>query len=396
MDGQPWPVAEAGALPDEEFTLEFEQPRRRRWWQPGAMFIGVRLVGVLILAGIGAARGKSLIPALYDWDGQWYLRIAATGYSALSAGVDANGHTAVDTTMAFFPGYPIAISLVSALTHLAPVAAGLLISAVAGIAAAYGLNRLCALLGYPQWTGLIGVALFAATPMSVTLSMVYTEAMFTALAVWALVGIVNRNWLLAAACCGFAGLVRPSAAVLVAVLVVALVIAVARKQTHPAALLYALPGASGIAGYYGFVVGRTGNLGGWFELQKAGWGTAFDFGKDSASFVWQVLTSDAPFMETINVVVMLSAIALVVIALRHRLSWPLAAYGIGIVIMTIGSSGVTYSKMRLLVPAITLLIPVAAGLVRRQRGTVIAVLVVATLVSGWIGAYALDDWRYAI
>ena len=32
------------------------------------------------------------------------------------------------------------------------------------------------------------------------------------------------------------------------------------------------------------------------------------------------------------------------------------------VAMTIGSSGVTYSKMRLLVPAVTLLIPVAAGL----------------------------------
>ena len=166
MSGQPWPVAEIEADP-ELFESDWSEPRRSRWWEPGAVFLAVRLVGVLILAGIGAARGRSLVPILHSWDGDWYLRIAATGYSALSAGVDANGHVAVDTTMAFFPGYPIMIDLVSALTHLAPVAAGLLISAVAGIATAYGVNRLCALLDYPQWTGMVCVALLAATPMAV-------------------------------------------------------------------------------------------------------------------------------------------------------------------------------------------------------------------------------------
>ena len=392
MSQAPWIDADLELFESEED----DEPRRDRWWQPGAVFLGVRLVGVLILAGIGAANGRSLFPTLKSWDGEWYLRIAATGYSALSAGVDANGHTAVDTTMAFFPGYPVLIGLIGALTHLAPIAAGLLISAIAGIVAANGIARICAAEGYPQWTGLICVALFAATPMSVTLSMVYTEALFTALAVWALVGIIQRNWLLAACCCGLAGLVRPSAAVLIAVLAVALVIAVVRKHNHPAVLLYALPGASGLVGYYAFVVSRTDNLAGWFVLQKEGWGTAFDFGKDSAAFVWRVLTTDAPLMETANVVTMFGAVALVVIALRHRLSWPLAAYGIGIVLMTIGSSGVTYSKMRLLVPAVTLLIPVAAGLARRKPGTVSTVLVLAALASGWLGAYALTDWHYAI
>jgi hypothetical protein len=392
MSQAPWIDADLELFESEED----DAPRRDRWWQPGAVFLGVRLVGVLILAGIGAANGRSLVPTLKSWDGEWYLRIAATGYSALSAGVDANGHTAVDTTMAFFPGYSVLISLLSALTHLAPIAAGLLISAIAGVAAAHGLARICELQDYPQWTGLIAVALFAATPMSVTLSMVYTEALFTALAVWALVGIIEHNWLLAACCSGLAGLVRPSAAILVAVLVVALVVAVVRKHNHPAVLLYALPGASGLVGYYAFVVSRTDNLAGWFELQKAGWGTAFDFGKDNATFVWRVLTTDAPLMENLNVVTMFGAIALVVIAIRHRLHWPLAAYGIGIVLMTIGSSGVTYSKMRLLVPALTLLIPVAAGLARRKPATIITVVVLTALASGWIGAYALTDWHYAI
>ena len=389
-------MSAASELLEFEWDVRETPASRLRWWAPGAVFLGIRLVGVLILAGIGAVNGRSLGPTLHAWDGNWYLRIAATGYSALSVGVDANGHVAVNTTMAFFPGYPALIAVLGSLTHLPPIAAGLLISAAAGIACAYGVNRLCRLLDYPQWTGLVCVALFAATPMSVTLSMVYTEALFTALAVWALVGVLSRNWLLAASCCGLAGLVRPTAAVLLAVVGVALLVSVLRRHSHPLSLLYALPAASGLLGYYAFVVGRTGSLGGWFELQKAGWGTAFDFGRDSALFVWQVLTSDAPLMETANAIAMVGAIVLAAIALRHRLSWPLAAYGIGIVVMTVGSSGVTYSKMRLLVPAVTLLIPVAAGLARRRPATIIAVLAVAAVASGWFGAYALTDWRYAI
>ncbi|HEX4224186.1 MAG TPA: hypothetical protein VHZ97_17590, partial [Pseudonocardiaceae bacterium] len=93
MSVVPQPVAE---VEPDLFELDWDEPRRTRWWEPGAVFVVVRLVGVLILAGIGAARGKSLVDSLNSWDGQWYLRIAATGYSALSAGVDANGHTAID------------------------------------------------------------------------------------------------------------------------------------------------------------------------------------------------------------------------------------------------------------------------------------------------------------
>lgn len=148
---------------------------------PAGVYVGVRLVGVAILAIVGAVNGRQLVPTLHSWDGDWYLRIAATGYSPLSAGVDANGHVAANTTLVFFPGYPALISVVAALTRLDTVTAGLLISFVAGLIACYGIMRLCARLDVPQWTGLICVALFASTPMSVTLSMAYTEALFTAL-----------------------------------------------------------------------------------------------------------------------------------------------------------------------------------------------------------------------
>jgi hypothetical protein len=69
---------------------------------------------------------------------------------------------------------------------------------------------------------------------------------------------------------------------------------------------------------------------------------------------------------------------------------------LGLVVMTAGSSGVTYSKMRLLVPAFTLLLPIAVGLARRRTGTVLAVLAATALLSGWFGGYALTAWPYAI
>ena len=60
--------------------------------------------------------------------------------------------------------------------------------------AAYGLVRLAELMpGGSRRAGLLLVALFAAAPMGVVLSMAYTEALFCALAVWALVGRCAGN-----------------------------------------------------------------------------------------------------------------------------------------------------------------------------------------------------------
>jgi hypothetical protein len=53
-------------------------------------------------------------------------------------------------------------------------------------------------------------------------------------------------------------------------------------------------------------------------------------------------------------------------------------------------------KLRVLLPAFVLLLPVAIGLAGRRRATAVAVVVAAALVSAWFGAYALTIWPYAI
>ena len=356
---------------------------------PAAVYLAVRVVGVAILGVLAVVHDRNLLDVLKAWDGDWYLSIARDGYATTGLGkVDAAGNFTPDTTMAFFPGYPLVIAMLSRLTATALPLVGVAVSLIAGVAAAYGIVR----LPRDRKVGLISIALFAATPMAVTLSMVYSEALFSALAVWTLVGVMERRWWLASLCCVAAGLVRPSAGVLIVIVVVAVVMYGRTAAAWVAAAVCPL----GLVGFLAWVANRTGSVTGWFEVQKAGWGTAFDFGANTWQFIRYVLTRDTSVMETANMLVVLGAIVLCVLAVLRKQPWPLVAYGIGLVVMTAGSSGVTYSKMRLLVPAFTLLIPVAIGLARRRNGTVLAVLVASALVSGWIGAYALTAWKYAI
>lgn len=356
---------------------------------PVLLYLAVRLIGLVVLAIMAATHDRTLLDVLISWDSDWYLTIAEHGYAPDQSGlVDAGGNFTPNTTLAFFPGYPKLMGLIGWLTATSLPFAGLAISLAAGIAAAYGITR----LADTRRAGLICVALFASTPMAVTLSMVYSEALFSACAAWALVGVLERRWWLAVACCVGAGLVRPSAWVLVAIVIVALVMHERTYRGVFAAVLCTL----GLGGYLLFVADRTMNLFGWFALQKAGWGTAFDGGAATGEFVGSVLASNASVMETANVLTVLGAVVMCVVVLVCRMSWPLAVYGIGLVVMTAGSSGVTYSKMRLLVPAFTLLLPIAAGLAKRRTGTVLAVLAATALLSGWFGGYALTAWRYAI
>jgi hypothetical protein len=356
---------------------------------PAGVYLAVRLLGVAILAVLAAVHDRNVLDVLKAWDGDWYLSIARDGYAVNFTGkVDAAGHFDADTTLAFFPGYPLVIGMLGRLTSTALPLVGVAASLIAGLFAAYGIVR----LPKDRRVGLITVALFASTPMAVTLSMVYSEALFSALAAWTLVGVMERRWWLAASCCAAAGLVRPSAGVLILIVFVAVIVYGQTTKAWLAAAVCPL----GLVAWLGWVANRTGSLTGWFEVQKAGWGTAFDLGANTWQFVRTVLTTDSSVMETANMLVVLGAIVLCVVGVVRKLPWPLVAYGIGLVVMTAGSSGVTYSKMRLLVPAFTLLIPVAIGLARRRNGTVLAVLIASALLSGWIGAYALTGWKYAI
>lgn len=369
---------------------------------PAALFLGVRSVGIVVLAMVATRQGTRLGDELGSWDGQWFLGLAQGGYDGVPTGLsDAYSNRSGETPLAFFPGYPATVAVVRFLTGLPLLPAALVATVLAGIVAAYGVAKLGELVpGGSRRVGLVLVVLFASTPMAVVFSMAYSEALFCAAAAWSLVFLLRGQWIGAGLAAAAAGLVRPTAAALVAAVGLAAVVAVVGRRDGWRPWLGGPLAAAGLLGYLGYVATRTGSLTGWFALQQRGWDSRFDGGRATASFATTALADGRSVMEVATVGVLLGAIALLAVsvaqAVRGWMPWPLVAYSAVVLVMDVGSNGLMGSKARLLVPAFTLLLPVAVGLARRRPGTRVSVLVAAVLVSAWFGAYALADWPYAI
>ncbi|MEU4801247.1 hypothetical protein [Actinosynnema sp. NPDC023587] len=365
---------------------------------PAVLYLLVRETGLLVLRVMSERWDKDLTRVLTAWDGQWFLGIAEGGYANVDRGlVDAFSRRTDETPLAFFPGYPALVRWVDHLPGVTPVGAGFAVSLVSGLCCAYGLHRLGRrVFGGSRRAGLVLVVLFAASPMAVVLSMTYSEATFCALAAWSLVGVLERRWLLAGACCAAAGLVRPTAAALVLAVCAAAVVAAITRKDGVRPWVGGAIAPLGLLGYLGYAAVRTGRWNGWFAVQQEGWDSRFDGGAATWKFALLVLGDPRSVLELATVWFLVVAIALVVVGLRRGLEWPLVVYGVGVLAMDLGSNGLMNSKARLLLPAFTLLVPVALALARRRTSTAVAVLVGIAVFSAWFGAYAITAWQYAI
>lgn len=366
---------------------------------PAGVYLAIRVVGVLVLVWLSYAHGLDPVARLRAWDGDWMIAIAEHGYSGIpDTMLDGHGRHTPFTALAFFPGYPATITVFAPLLGGNEVAAALVVSLLAGVACAYALTRLGELVpGGSRRVGLLLTALFAAAPMAVTLNMAYTEALFCALAAWSLVGLLERRWLLAGAACALAGLVRPTAEALVLAVVAVAAVALVGRRDGWRPLGAALLAASGIGGYLIYVAVRTGELGGWFTVQSTGWDGGVDGGVAVVRQLGETLAGRHGTVYDIAIlVVLVGAVVLLALCVPARVPWPLVLYGAAVVATVWLSSGVMASKVRLLLPAFVLLLPMALGLARRRPATAWAVLAVATLASAWFGAYSLTIWKYAI
>jgi hypothetical protein len=383
-DASPWNVRRIGVL-----------------LTPAMIYLGIRELGLLVLTWMNNAHGLAMGTVLSSWDGLWFLGIAQGGYDGVPAGLlDAHYQRFGTTPLAFFPGYPTAVRWTAEAggwLGVSLLTAALTVTIVSGVICAYGLARLGRVVrGGSRRAGLVLVALFAASPMAVVLSMAYSEALFCAFAVWALVGVLERRWVLAGTCCAFAGLVRPTAAALVLAVGLAALIAVWGDRRDWQAWAGGLLAPLGLVGYLAWVGVRTNRWDGWFYVQQQGWDSGFDGGAALARFVRDTLANPVYPFEVGTVVFVLLSLVLVAVCVVRRLEWPLLVYGIGALAMDLASDGLMNSKVRLMVPAFTLLVPVALALARRRPSTTVLVLCGLAVASAWYGAYGLTTWNFAI
>jgi len=367
-------------------------------WPGAGLAVGIlaltRLVQLLLLAGLdhrtqepAGLRGNLLI-----WDGGWFLRVAEgypSGYTyAADGALEGN-------ELAFFPLYPMLIRALSGI-GLDPGTAAITVSWLASIGAAVALHLLGTSL-YDRRAGWALVAVCCSAPMSVVLSMAYSESLFLALVAGMLVAAHRQVWWAAGLLGLGAALTRPTGAAAAVALAVAAVLAVRRdpgRRWQP--LAAAAVALAGVPAYLGWVAWRVGDLDAWFRIQTAGWGTSFDLGASTLSFLGETLTTGEGWVPMSVALILLAAAAAAGVALAGRPWTPLAVYGLVAMVLAYGQAGFYHSKPRLLLPVLLTLLPsVVAAARARPRVAVLAIAAWAAF-GLWYGAYLVAVWPYTI
>lgn len=374
-------------------------PRPAPSWRRAAPallgYAAVRALGLVTLAVWSAARDKSAHQLLSArWDSLWYTRIADLGYGYEVRLPNGDVHS----NLAFFPLLPWLERAVSAVSPLSFADAGLLVSAVASLAAAWGIFAVADHV-YGRRAATVTVLLWAVLPVGIVQSMAYSESLFTALAAWSLYAVLTGRWLTAGLLASLAGLTRPVGAAVVAAVWVTAVASFVRERGVGApdgaprwrralAMVIAPLGAAGYVLWVGRHTGR-GPLG-YLDVQ-AGWRNGFDGGYAFARFVADKFTSLPSAPAGLGLIIGVGLLIwLYVVCVRQRQPLPLLVYAGAVTALALCASSYFGSKPRLLLPAFPLLLPLASALARLRTSRSAWVLGGVAVTSAAYGAFWLN------
>ena len=383
----------------------------RRWSVPGPsrlpltgviIFAAIRVLSVaigafLLRSGKFSDRHWSVVRWFRAADGGHYLAIAAHGYTY------PPGQLAHASVFSFFPAYPAAMRSLAWLPGVTLIGAGLAVTAIAGLAAAWGITTLGIKLTADPRISLLMVAVWAVAPASTVLEMLYAEALFCALAVWALIALVDRRWLTAAGLTIAAGTVRSTAVALVAAVVVAAGAALieAARARQPIAgwwrpLAAALLAPLGLLGFLAYVAGRTGRLDGWFWIENHTFHMRFDWGTSTLQELKRIFLDAGGVPGLLVALAIVAGTLLMLWSLTERIPPCLHVYTVLVVVMALMSSANWIgSKPRFILPAFLLALPVARLLAPLRTSVLVPLIAVLTALSTWFGLYLIVIGRWA-
>ncbi|MFB9546609.1 hypothetical protein [Micromonospora sagamiensis] len=347
-----------------------------------AAYTAVRVLGVLFVYVWARNVGESPASVLSKNDGLYYLSIARVGY---------DGYARVQSDMAFFPLYPGLVAAADVVSPFGLRETALLVGSAASLAAAWGLFALGNHL-HGRSVGVLLAVLWGVLPHAVVESMSYSEGLFTALAAWTLYALLRERWLTAGALCLLAGLARPTASALIPVVALAALVAVVRRRDGWRPWVAGALAPLGWLGYLAWVGRQTGRADGWFHIQEAGWGSSFDFGVFLVQRGREVLAAPSGLQLYVVTGVCLVAIMLFVLSVLDRQPWQLLLYAGLLLATTLGTAGYYHSKARFLIPAFTLLLPIAVGLAQAGRARATTVVVTLAIFSAYYGGYLMMVW----
>jgi hypothetical protein len=233
--------------------------------------------------------------------------------------------------------------------------------------------------------------------------MAYSESLFLALVAGMLVAAHRRVWWAAGLLGLGAALSRPTGLAAAAALAVAAVLAVradrrggTRRTAAWQPLTAAVVALAGVPAFLAWVALRVGDPDAWFTIQAAGWGTSFDFGASTWSFLKTTLGGGDGFVPISVALILLAALGAAGVALAARPWLPLAVYGIISMVLVYGQAGFYHSKPRLLLPVLLVLLPAAVAAGRARARVAVPALVAWGLFGLWYGAHMVVVWPYTI
>lgn len=322
-------------------------------------FVAGRLVLLGALAVASATRGGSLADALTVFDGRWYEAISEDGYpERLPRGPDGVGQSAV----AFFPLFPVLTAgpvALGAPFWLAAAALNLVCGAAAALLVLALVRRYAS-----ERLAVVSAVLWSLQPLAFVLSLAYSEALYTALALGCLLLVLQRRWVAAGVLAALASATRPSGLVLtLAAAAAALAAWRAGGPDRVRALAAPVLAPVGFLAYVVWLGVRTGRADAWFVTEREGWGVYTDGGAETARRFARYLLepTDRPAATLVSVVLLVAVVALA-LAVRDRAPLPLLVFAVGTTVLTLTTRNAFSSAPRFLLPASFVLV---VPLVRR-------------------------------
>lgn len=374
FSGTPGRVAYHAGVPIAATTRRpAAAPALRCWFYAALVAVVGTAIRLSVLAAMAAAQGDSLWGLLNKWDANYYVDIARAGYAG-------------ETTLAFFPGFPLVVRAVSNLLGADIAGTAMVLNLFFTITLAAGVMALARQMGLGVRGQVLGATVVTSAPMSIVFAMPYTEALFGALAIWAVVMLHDQRWIAAGVLIFLASFVRLTVVDLIVVF--ALMVLFKARRTWWAWLsvvVSALP----LAGYIWWANRQLSRAGGYFGLQEKHWNSGFDGGRATVSWVTETLSSAT------NGGYLLSAAVIIAAPICLLLAWgrlPLPAWLFAAVLMAnvLLSDGIMHSRPRLLLPAAVVLVPWVG---KKGASASVGAWV---LFGAWFSAYMLAVFEWAI
>lgn len=368
-------VSEVLVDPTGIVTARWWRRRPPRWVSHALlMYLASRLlVALAVVMALGIAPPVHAQDWWERWDSFWYLQVARHGYPTTIGPLTPGLHY---SPLAFFPLWPLLIRATGAVLGGHPVLAAYLLNFVLGAVLTVLVRKLFAAF-VDERTADLGVLLFVFFPGTNIFSAAYSEPLALCLAVGALLALQKRAWVVAGVLAGLAGATRPPIAVAVLAAVAWAVLAALYRRREWRALLAVPLAPLGLLAFMLYGWRHTGHPLAWHDAEKL-FGNQVDFGRsfftDVTRAVWSNIRDGATGLLIVVFIGIALLLVLAVFAVRRPPPAMLLVYTV-VALAVPATDSALMPKVRFLVAAFPLFLPVARYLAERRRELVLGVVV---------------------